>query len=261
VAGNLANRLGEPIRNALRTVVRAVGPSFLPPARYLDQPLNTWPVILGMVHDVRVPRGTKPHAIPRPTGAANINILLEMIDRTLDVEGDVVECGVFRGGTLVPMAVHLRQRAPRKRLLGFDSFAGFDDAILLDIGMDAPPEPYKRVGAWSHTSSSQVLAKLRRFRADKVSLVPGYFRDSLPRFAQRSFSFVHLDIGIYQAYKECLEFFYPRMNPGGIILVNDYNDPPWPGCNKAVDEFLSDKPEDLQLIEIDNYERFFIRRL
>jgi O-methyltransferase len=241
-------------------VIRAVGPSLLPPAHYLTRPLTTWPVLLGKIHDVRVPRGIKPHPVPRPTGAANINILLEMIDRTLAVDGDVAECGVFRGGTLVPMAVYSKQRASAKRLLGFDSFEGFDNAILLDIGMNAPPEPYKRVGAWSHTSASRVLAKLRLFGADNVSLIPGYFRDSLPRCSQRRFSFVHLDIGIYQAYKECLEFFYPRMNPGGIILVNDYNDPPWPGCNKAVDEFLSGKPEKLRLIQIDNYERFYIHK-
>jgi O-methyltransferase len=59
---------------------------------------------------------------------------------------------------------------------------------------------------------------------------------------------VPLDIGIYQAYNECLEFLYPRMNSGGLILINDYNHPTWPGCNKAVDELLTGEPEELQVI-------------
>ena len=48
------------------------------------------------------------------------------------------------------------------------------------------------------------------------------------------------------------------MNSGGIILINSYNDPPWPGCNQAIDEFLQDKPEKLQLIEMDNYQKFYL---
>jgi hypothetical protein len=47
----------------------------------------------------------------------------------------------------------------------------------------------------------------------------------------------------------------------GIILVDEYNDPPWPGCNKAVDEFLMDKPEVLERIESDNYEKWFFAKI
>jgi O-methyltransferase len=181
-----------------------------------------------------------------------------MIDRTAQVEGDVVECGVFRGASLIPMAVHLKKVAPHKTLFGFDSFEGFDNSILLDMSMDAPPEPCKHVGAYRRTSCSKVLNKLRRFGAENVTVIPGYFRDSLPQCPDRRFSFVYFDVGIYQANKECLEYFYPRLNTGGIILINGYEAPPWPGCKKAVDEFLADKPERLQLIKMDNYQKFFI---
>lgn len=249
----------DPLRSALLTVMRKFVPPFLPLSKYLHQPLVSWPPIISIVHDVRLPRRTKPHPSACPTGY-NINILLRMIDRTVHIEGDIAECGVFRGASLVPMAVYLKQAAPRKHLFGFDSFQGFDNSILLDISMDAPPEPCKHVGAFSQTSCSMVLGKLRRFRAENVTLIPGYFRDSLPRCSDHRFSFVYLDLGIYQANKECLEYFYPRLSSGGIILVNGYNAPPWPGCNRAVDEFLVGKPEKLQLIEMDNYQKFYICR-
>lgn len=210
---------------------------------------------MGLVHDIKLPQRTKSHA---SSGASNINILLAMIDRTIPIPGDIAECGVFRGASLVPMAVHLHQSKAPKHLFGFDSFEGFDNSILLDIGMGGPPEANKRVGGFRETSCSIVLDKLRRFRMENVTVIPGYFRESLPRCADRKFSFVHLDIGIYEAYKECLEFFYPRLSHSGIILLNDYDKPRWPGCTKAVDEFLSGKPEKLERIEMDNYRKFYI---
>jgi hypothetical protein len=192
VAGDFATRLSEPLRGVVREVVRKVARPLLPASKYLKQPLATWPPIVGMVREVRLPRRTLAHPCPRPTGAANINILLAMIDRTISIAGEVAECGVFRGATLVPMAVHLKQRGSGKRLLGFDSFEGFDNSILLDIGMDAPDEPSKRVGAFGNTSSSAVLAKLRRFRADNVTLIPGYFQGHYARIID-----FHLSISIW----------------------------------------------------------------
>jgi O-methyltransferase len=247
----------EPLRNVVLAIMRRVLPPFVPPSRYLERPLATWPPLVGIVHDIKLPRRTKPHG---PTGAANINILVAMIDRTAPIAGDLAECGVFRGASLIPMAVHLRQVAPGKHLFGFDSFAGFDNSILLDIGMGGPPEANKRVGAFGETSPAMVRDKLQHFRAENVTLIPGYFRDSLPQCADQRFSFVHLDIGIYDAYRECLEFFYPRLSSGGIILLNDYGKARWPGCTKAVDEFLSSKSEKLQVIEMGHHRKFYICR-
>lgn len=72
---------------------------------------------------------------------------------------------------------------------------------------------------------------------------------------------MHLDCDLYGSYKECLEFFYPRMNLGAIVLFDEYNDPPWPCCNQAVDEFLGDKPEKLEEIERPNHQKYFFTKL
>jgi hypothetical protein len=243
------------VRGLVLTLVRTLLPPFLPPSKYLNRPVASWPPALGLVHDIKLPRRK---TSPGATGASNIKILLALIDRTRHVPGDLAECGVFRGASLVPMAIHLRQTAPERHLFGFDSFQGFDNSILRDIGMGGPPEGNKRVGGFRETSHELVLNKLRRFRVENVTLIPGYFRESLAQCADRRFSFVHLDIGIYEAYKECLEFFYLRLNRDGIILLNDYDKPRWPGCTKAVDEFLTGMPEKLQQIEIDHHRKFYI---
>ena len=94
-------------------------------------------------------------------------------------------------------------------------------------------------------------------------LVKGYFENSLPDFAllheppRLQFSFVHLDVNLYESYKQCIKFFYPRVVASGIVLLDEYNDPPWPGCNKAVDELLAGRPEKLEMIERDNYQKWY----
>jgi hypothetical protein len=153
-----------------------------------------WPRIAARVHDLSLPSAVIPNPEPAPYGAANINIILDLLDEVAAIPGSVAECGVYRGNTLIPLSIHLRSVA------------------------------------------------------------------SLARCADEVFSFVHLDCDLYGSYRDCLEFFYPRLSDGGIVLLDEYDDPPWPGCNKAVDEFLAGKPERLQRIERQNYQKYFFRK-
>jgi hypothetical protein len=120
VAATIKEKSAESLRDIALGLVRRFLPPLFPPAKYRDRPLAMWPPIIGLVHDIKLPRRTRSQG---PTGASNINILLAMIDRTLPLPGDLAECGVFRGASLVPMAIHLRQAALTKQLFGFDSFA------------------------------------------------------------------------------------------------------------------------------------------
>ena len=58
-----------------------------------------------------------------------------------------------------------------------------------------------------------------------------------------------------------MEFFYVRMSQHGVILLDEYSDPPWPGCNKAIDEFMADKPEKCKAIQRDNYVKYYIIKI
>jgi hypothetical protein len=92
----------------------------------------------------------------------------------------------------------------------------------------------------------EMVSKL--FESNKnVKVFKGVFpSDTSHHIEDRLFKFVHLDVDNYQPYKESLEFFYNRMVKGGIILFDDYDCGCCPGANKAVDEFFSDKPENIQ---------------
>lgn len=240
------------LRQRAKLAIYPLG-SLIPVSRYRTQPLRSWPRVTGLLYDIKVPS--------RPSSCgANINILLDALDQTEAVPGEIAECGVFRGQTLVPMALYLAERDSAKRVFGFDSFEGFDDAVEVDIGMGGIRSKDKHVGAFNETSVRLVESKLRRFGLSNATLVKGYFRDTLHRYSQLQFSFVHLDCDIFESYKECLEFFYPRMNPGGMIVFDEYKLARWPGCTKAIDEYLADKPEKPALVMRDNQEKYYVQR-
>jgi hypothetical protein len=182
-----------------------------------------------------------------------------LLRQTLQVDGEVAECGVYRGATLITVGLYLAETGTAKTLYGLDSFEGFDEGVEHDIQLKGAADSEKRRGGFSSTSYEELLNRLKTYGLDrKVFLIKGYFEHTLKCLSARRFSFVHLDCDIYQSYKQCLEFFYPRLNAGGIILVDEYNDPPWPGCNKAVDEFLQGRRETLQMICRDNYQKYYI---
>lgn len=251
-----------PVLNIRQFAKQALSPlRVLPVDTHLSRPLSSWQGLFGVIHEISVPRGVRSKSTPTPLCPANINVILALVERTAGVPGDLAECGVFRGSSLVPTAIYLQQNKIRKHIFGFDSFQGFDEVVNKDVALGGTKDKQRRLGGFSETSEALVVGKLRRFKVEQgVTLVPGYFRDSLQKCAQSRFSFVHLDCDTYDSYSECLRFFYSRVNPGGIILFDEYNDLAWPGCNMAVDEFLADKPEKLQLITKDNYQKFYIEK-
>jgi len=162
-----------------------------------------------------------------------ILLLRSIIER--EVPGPFAELGVYRG--LTARLIH--QYAPERPLHLFDTFEGFTDRSTLPekgrTGLQVFPEQF------SDTS----LERVKRFvgpKNDNVAYHPGFFPDSIPEpLRQMTFAFAHLDADLYEPTTEGLRFFYPRISPGGMLLVHDYN--AWPGARKSVDEFFADKPE------------------
>ena len=217
---------------------------------------------IGTLHSIKVPGNVEPNPQESPAGSANIRMIFQLLETTLSLPGNVAECGVWQGSTLLPTGLFLRRRAPTKRLLGFDSFKGLNETVSHDVQLGGDEDERKHVGGFSNTSYEAVNQRVREFGlAQTATLVPGYFQDTLAGYADWRFCFVHLDCVIYESYRACLEFFYPRLVAGGVILLDEYNDPPWPGCTLAVDEFLADKPEKLTEVKSDNHVRYYLRKI
>ena len=80
---------------------------------------------------------------------------------------------------------------------------------------------------------------------ERIHLIKGWFDKTLPNYEGR-IALLHLDCDLYESYKLSLEILYDKVQPGGIIMFDEYGDVRWPGAIKAIDEFFHDKPEIVQ---------------
>jgi O-methyltransferase len=173
--------------------------------------------------------------------------LLGCIEQVKNIEGDIVECGVYRGGGTILIADELRAQHSTKRILAFDSFEGMPDAMDEDA-MSNGRKVYV-AGVLSTTSLDLVRDKVRRFgHADRVTFYKGYFQDSIPRAIASNdrVSLALIDCDQYAGTKYCLDYLYDKVTPGGMMLLDDYEGPgevDTPGVKRAVSEFLQGKPE------------------
>ena len=148
------------------------------------------------------------------------------------VPGDLAELGVYRGNSAAVLAHYAR--AAGRELLLFDTFAGFDRRDF--DGVDK-----NRIIEFDDTS----LDAVRGFvGTDRTHFFPGRFPESVPTGLETArFSVVHLDCDLYAPIKAGMEFFFPRLSPGGLMIVHDYANPGWQGVKQAVDEVLAGRPE------------------
>lgn len=241
----------------LRKVARPLAATY-----YRNRPLDVWPARVADLLEIKTRQNVSPKATESPDGGSNINIIFDLLQQTASIPGDIAECGVFKGASLAATGLWLRQSQSDKQAWGFDSFEGFDDSVALDVALGGPANSERKVGGFAGTSLGHVRSKLALLGLrQRVTLVPGYFSDTLATIDERAWSFVHLDCDIHDSYLQTLDYFYPRLSPGGIILFDEYDDPPWPGCNIAIDGFLSDKPEKPIRISRDNYIKSYIRKM
>ena len=152
-------------------------------------------------------------------------VLSRLAEHCKSVEGDFIECGVAAGGTAMMISGHMGS----KKLHLFDTFKGLPSV-----------DPKEDLHAEGEMAVS--LEECQGNVSGNVEWHPGLIPETFRGFARR-FAFAHIDVDLYRSVLDCCEFIYPRMNPGGVMVFDDYADPTCPGARKAVDGFFSDKPE------------------
>lgn len=146
--------------------------------------------------------------------------------------GDIVECGVYKGGSAALLArTATHSRLPRTLWL-FDVFTGMPPSAEID-GPEAP----SWVGNLK-SSAPRVERLLRRTRADlsRVRIIPGLFQNTFPTVRIPQIALLNVDADWYESVKLCLDTFYDSVVPRGFVSFDDYH--AWPGCRLAVDEFF-----------------------
>jgi O-methyltransferase len=160
-------------------------------------------------------------------------MLYQLLRLTKNTPGDTAECGAYRGASSYVICSFIEHAPLPKMHYVFDSFEGLSQPVELD-GTHWRKNDL-RVDA---ADAQKILARFR-----KVEFYKGWIPDRFPEVADRHFSFVHIDVDIYEPTRDSMAFFYPRLSDGGIILCDDYGFKSCPGATKAVDDFLRDKPE------------------
>ncbi|MFH1160533.1 MAG: TylF/MycF/NovP-related O-methyltransferase [bacterium] len=146
-----------------------------------------------------------------------------------NIPGSFAELGVYKGES----ARIIHRMDPSRKFFLFDTFEGF---TLTDLNVETGEAATYTTRHFADTSLANVMKKIDG--NDNIHILKGYFPDSAEPVTGEKFALVNLDADLYNPTKAGLEFFYPRMSQGGIILIHDYN-PKWPGVVKAVDDFLS----------------------
>lgn len=136
-----------------------------------------------------------------------------------NVEGDVVECGVGFGHTLLLICFLNQQEGHGRQVWAFDSFEGFPEPTVEDTSTRNPKK-----GEWKVITTNDLDDILFRRcglpvqARDKLRVTKGYFENTLPSSKVEKIALLHLDVDLYGSYKTCLNELYHKVVPGGVIL-------------------------------------------
>jgi len=153
------------------------------------------------------------------------------------IDGDVVECGVWRGGMSAGIAELL---GPARSYYLFDSFEGLPPAKEID-GIGALEWQKNTNGATyfdNCTAEIGFATKAMDLTKSKYLLKKGWFNDTLPEFkTETPIALLRLDGDWYDSTMDCLKYLYPQVQKEGVIILDDYYT--WDGCSRATHDYLS----------------------
>lgn len=163
--------------------------------------------------------------------------VLNYLQRNTDLRtGDLCELGCWRGLSAYQMATYLRKREEKVFLHIFDSFEGLSD-IRPEDAYQQEKRDKDSIRKQFACSLETVQNNLREFSFIKYH--KGWIPEKFHEVKDETFSFVHIDVDLYQPTLDSFEFFYPRLVPGGKMVFDDYGCVHFPGAKKAIDESLS----------------------
>ncbi|MCX8497274.1 MAG: class I SAM-dependent methyltransferase [Akkermansiaceae bacterium] len=176
------------------------------------------------------------------------------------IKGDVVECGVWRGGSSLLAALTMREFAsvaPRpwfefnlgkhRRFWMYDTFEGMTPPSSRDVDVDGVEashyiKTYAEDGKWCYADQFDVeqIFRSRGFGERDFKLVKGDVVETLKMETPKTISLLRLDTDWYESTKVELEVLYPLLSKGGVLIIDDYGH--WEGSREAVDEFFGRNP-------------------
>lgn len=168
-----------------------------------------------------------------------------------DIPGDLVECGVWRGGASILMRAVLAAYGDEARCVWLaDSFAGVPPPDAANYKADRGIKLH-RFASILAVSEAEVRANFRRYGLldDQVRFLPGWFKDTLHDAPIERIAVLRLDGDLYEATIQALDALYPRLSPGGFCIIDDYH--VLKACRRAVTDYRAKHGVSAEIVEID----------
>lgn len=202
-------------------------------------------------------RAVKPYTMTSPE---KLNALIHSVRYVVrnGIPGDIVECGVWRGGSMLAAARTLTEAGDTSRQLHlYDTFEGMSEPSEHDRRHDgrsaaemlaASP---RSAGVWAYASLEDVQETMGQtdYPADRIHYHRGKVEDTIPGHVPDRISILRLDTDWYESTRHELVHLWPRLVPGGVLLLDDYGW--WEGARRAVDEWLEESGVPLLLLRMD----------
>ena len=145
--------------------------------------------------------------------------ILDLVIDSIDIEGDIIECGSYKGGSGILMALLLKSLKSDKKIHLFDSFEGLPEPD------EVQDKGYKK-GQFKSNYEKLSAYIIELGIEDYITIHKGWFRDTLPAYLsnEASISLIHIDCDLYTSTMDCFPQVYPRLGERGICVLDDFND-------------------------------------
>lgn len=196
------------------------------------------------------------------TGPVRVDALITAVKHVVEenIPGDFVECGVWKGGSIMAMALTLIELGAERDIWLYDTFAGMPPPQ----GIDGK----KAARRWAETreDNNWCLCPIEEVKENVYStgyprgrfrFVKGMVEDIIPMTAPEKIALLRLDTDWYSSTLHELIHLYPRLSLGGVLLIDDYGH--YRGARKATDRFIADHAPDLVLQYVDKTCRMAIK--
>jgi O-methyltransferase len=205
------------------------------------------------------------------TSHARIAALVDAVEYVVaeGVDGDLVECGVWKGGSVMAAALTLKRLGDTGRdLYLFDTFTGMPEPGAEDVS--SPYDGYSLHKRWRrHDDADKEWAGIpvetvranvesTGYPAERIKCVVGMVEDTIPAEAPERIALLRLDTDWYSSTKHELVELFPRLAGGGVLIVDDYGH--YEGARKAVDEYFAETGQRIFLNRIDYTGRIAVKQ-
>jgi O-methyltransferase len=199
------------------------------------------------------------------TSVEMVNALIEATKYVIRqrIDGDLVECGVWKGGSVMAMALTLKEMGESREIYLYDTFSGMCSPSEADG--DAAREIFsnnrtsKNSSKWLFCPIEEVENNVTEtgYPIEKCHFIKGKVEDTIPEIIPQEIALLRLDTDFYESTKHELTHLFPRLSPKGVIILDDYGF--WKGARKAVDEYIMENKLCIFLNRVDNKGRIAIK--